>query len=200
MWPWSVVVAYAAQRSRMASASGRSRVSTAASRCSGGSSPRQASTVSRSSAIRPPVCSSCWSWWTASASLARACIRCICRTNMSARSSSVRAIWPWSSAAISASRFGSTISAIPLAVRVRASAAKERALAVGMIVNTAVPAPCARSQARWRRKSRMFRGVGRFGSVFTRSQAVRAWPGGRTSKAFRRWRTPAGRASAIRRW
>ena len=56
---------------------------------------------------------------------------------------------------------------------VRASAAKRRTLAAGTALNTAVSAPCSRSQSRWRRKSCMCRGVGRFGSVFTRSQAVR---------------------------
>src|SRR3712207_3419287 len=60
-----------------------------------------------------------------------------------ARSSSVRAIWLCSSAAIRANRLGSTIRDSTLAVRQRASPAKWRTLASGTSANTAVPAPCA---------------------------------------------------------
>ena len=69
----------------------------------------QASTVSRSRATRASVSAACRARYSSNASLARLCMRVVRRTNISAASSSARATWLRSSAAISARRLLSTM-------------------------------------------------------------------------------------------
>ena len=159
---------------RMESASGASSASTAAKRSSWLPSPRQASTVSRSSAIRASVCSTCWVWWRRKASRARACIRCIWRMNISAQIVKRPGDLALEQRGHQRQPLRLDHPGQDVGGQERASAAKWRTFAAGTSQKTAVPAPCSRSQSRWRRKSCMCRGVGRLGSVFTWSQAVRA--------------------------